>query len=303
MIHFSDEDVERALAGADLEAALRAAFVEVGEGAGAQQERLRTEAGGVKLSTLGAVLPASGFAGAKIYTTIAGRFNFVIVLFDAKSGEALATFDANAITRRRTAAVSVIAARAFAAGGPMHLAIFGTGTQARSHLEAFARAFTLESVRIVSRGDGREMLAHAERVAKCRAEKMDARPALADARLVITATRSLAPLFNGAWVAPGAFVAAVGSTRTDAREIDDALIGRARAIVVEWREQAMREAGDLVLADRSFVSQVPIVELHEVLRTAHPPLRNNGDVVIFKSVGVGLEDVAAAGLAWQRRNR
>ena len=111
MIHFTDADVDRALEGADLEGALRDAFVALGEQRASLQERVRTDAGGVKLSTLGGVLPGAGFAGAKVYTTIAGRFNFVIVLFSAESGEPLATFDANAITRRRTAAVSVLAAR------------------------------------------------------------------------------------------------------------------------------------------------------------------------------------------------
>jgi ornithine cyclodeaminase len=262
------------------------------------QERIRTEAGAVKLSTMGGVWPAEGFAGAKVYTTIAGRFNFVIVLFSADTGAPLATLEANAITRWRTAAVSVVAARQFARAGADTLALFGTGVQARSHLEAFARAFPLGSIRIVSRGSGEELAAHARAIARCEVRVTGAREALQGANLVVTATRSVAPLFEGAWVERGAFVAAVGSSKPDTRETDDALIARASAIAVEWRAQTLREAGDLLLADPALLAKVPVIELGEALAGMGASPRAAGDVVLFKSVGVGLEDVAAAGLAW-----
>ncbi len=110
----------------------------------------------------------------------------------------------------------------------------------------------------------------------CPVRAAGARDALSGAHLVVTATRAAAPLFPGHWVAPGAYVAAVGSSRPDTRELDDELLSRLRAVVVEWRRQALREAGD------SPVRQGP------------------DDIVAFNSVGVGLEDVAVAGLAWQR---
>jgi len=303
LIHFTDADVDRALEGADLEGALRDAFVALAEGRAALQERVRTDADGVKLSTLGGVLPGTGFAGAKVYTTIAGRFNFVIVLFSAQSGEPLATFDANAITRRRTAAVSVIAARRFAPATAESLAVFGTGTQARAHVEAFRHAFPLRSVRVVSRSDARDFASDLRSTADFEVRVCAAREALDGASLVVTATRSSAALFEGGWLCPGAFVAAVGSSKPDARETDDATLSRARAVVVEWKAQSLREAGDLVLANPEILSRVPIIDLGDALRTSGPMGREGGDVTLFKSVGVGLEDVAAAGLAWQSRAR
>src|SRR5690606_39500953 len=103
------------------------------EGQAAMQTRMRTDAGGVKLSTLGAVLPTQGVTGAKVYTTIEGRFTFVILLFSTRDGRPLATFDAGAITRIRTAACSVLAAQALALPGARVLGLFGAGTLCVGH--------------------------------------------------------------------------------------------------------------------------------------------------------------------------
>src|SRR5262249_36679200 len=145
------EDVDRVLAGAPIEEALRRAFVALAEGRAAQQPRMRTDAGGVKLSTLGGVIPELGVAGAKVYTTIAGKFDFVIVLFSTQTGEPLATLDANAITKWRTAAVSRLAASVAARARPRAIAVFGTGVQGRSHADAFERAYPGSALRIVDR--------------------------------------------------------------------------------------------------------------------------------------------------------
>lgn len=281
MIHFTDADVDRALEGADLEAALRDAFVDVADARGAQQARIRTDAGGVKLSTLGAVLPRAGVAGAKVYTTVAGEFSFLVALFSARTGKPLATFEANAITRRRTAAVSVLAARACGIEAARVVAIFGTGVQGRAHAQAFAAAFPEAQLRIVGRTG-------------------DARGALKGAQVAVTATRSPAALFDGRWVEPGAFVSAVGSSRPDTRELDDALMSRAASVVVEWKEQALREAGDIVLLPSPIRERLKVVELGEVLAGRAAPRAGPGDIVVFKSVGVGLEDVSVAGLAYRR---
>ena len=300
MIHYTDAAIDPVLGDAELPATLRRAFVAFARGDAAVQARVRTDCGPVKLSTLGAVWPGEGIAGAKVYTTIGGRFNFVIVLFSADTGAPLATFDANAITRRRTAAVSVLAAQRFAPEGADTLAVFGTGVQARAHVDALARAFPLRSIRVVTRGAGDAFVAATRASAPCDVRVADARAALRGAQLVVTATRSALPLFDGGWVEPDAFVAAVGSSKPDAREIDDALLARAAVIVVEWREQALAEAGDLVQADPALLARVPVVELGVALGNSPVPRRAHGDVVLWKSVGVGLADIAAAGLAYRR---
>jgi ornithine cyclodeaminase len=300
MIHLTDDRIDRALQGADIVDTLARAFAAFSRGEAAMQERVRTESGPVKLSTMGGVWPAEGFAGAKVYTTIAGRFNFVIALFSATTGEPLATLEANALTRWRTAAVSVLAARALANPDASRLALFGTGVQAHAHARAFARAFPMESLRVVSRSGGEEFAARLRAELGLDVRLASAREALEGADLVVTATRSDSPLFAGDAVESGAFVAAVGSSKPDTREVDDTLLARSRAIVVEWRSQAMREAGDLVLAAPSVLSKVPVVELGDVIAGKARVRETPDDIVVFKSVGVGLEDVAVAGLAWQR---
>ena len=299
MRHFTDAQVERSLANADLGAVLREAFVDLAHSRAAQQPRMRTDAGGVKLSTLGAVLPGAGVAGAKVYTTIAGEFSFLIALFSARSGKPLATFEAGAITRRRTAAVSVLAAQLAAVESAATIAVFGTGVQARSHLEAFARAYPNAALRVVGRRNAEVFAADAARMLGREVRPCETHAALAGAQIVVTATRSTMPLFEGGAVAPGAFVAAVGSSRPDAREVDDALLARTQAVLVEWKEQALREAGDLVLAAPAVRSRMNIVELGEAF-AGHVRVRaSDADIVVFKSVGVGIEDVAVAGLAYR----
>lgn len=279
MMHFSDADIDRALAGVDLGPALREAFVDLAESRAAQQPRIRSESGGVKLSTLGAVLPRAGVAGAKIYTTIAGEFSFLIALFSSRSGKPLATFEANAITRRRTAAVSLLAARAAGIEAARAIAVFGNGVQGRAHVEAFEAAYPGAALRIVGREN-------------------NARAALKGAQIVVTATRSPTPLFRGAMVEPGTFVAAVGSSRPDTRELDDTLMSRAASVMVEWKAQTLREAGDIVLLAPEIQQRLNVVELGDVLAGKARVRQTRDDIVIFKSVGVGIEDVAVAGLAY-----
>ncbi|HEV6964062.1 MAG TPA: ornithine cyclodeaminase family protein, partial [Roseateles sp.] len=130
------------------------------------------------------------------------------------------------------------------------------------------------------------------------AEAVDASTAAAEADVIVTATRSPTPLFDGGLVKPGAFVAAVGSSTKTARELDDALLGRAALVVVEWLEAARQEAGDLVLAAPGTVAPERLVELGGLV--ASPPPRRPEGVVVYKSVGIGLEDVALARLVAHR---
>jgi ornithine cyclodeaminase len=130
-----------------------------------------------------------------------------------------------------------------------------------------------------------------------RGEMHEARAALAEAQVVVTATRATEPLFDGAWLAPGTFVAAVGSSRPDTRELDDACFARAASVIVEWKAQALAEAGDLLKLGPAVRDRLQLLELGDVLAGHVPARRSRDDIVIFKSVGVGIEDVVVAGLA------
>jgi ornithine cyclodeaminase len=300
VLHITDAMAEAAIDPAEAEEALTAAFRDFAEGRAAAQERVRTAAAEVKLSTMGAVLPAAGVAGAKVYTTIAGRFSFAIVLFSAETGALLALLDAEAITSLRTATCSVIAARRLARRSAKRLALFGPGAQGRAHAIRLAAAFPLTDILICSRSRPRQAIAEISAASGCDVRFAAAEEALADADIVVTASRATTPLFDGTLLRPGTFVAAVGSSLPETRELDDATLRRANIIVVEWRRQALREAGDLVLAAAGAAPPEKVIELGELLTGRAPARRNPDDIAIFKSVGIGLADVALAALAYRR---
>jgi ornithine cyclodeaminase len=300
MLHITDEMIDRHVTGEDAQRVMLDAFTSFGRERAAMQERIRTEAGGVKISTLGAVIPDQGVAGAKVYTTIKGQFSFVILIFSTDDGRPLASFDAGAITRLRTAACSVVAARHLARPEARTLALFGAGTQGVAHARQLSAALPLERILL---SDPYADAGTAQRLAEqCGIPVTFAEPqdAAAEADIVVTASRSTTPLFTGDRLKPGAFVAAIGSSLPHTRELDDVALERAAAVVVEWRPQSTREAGDIVLAAPGVLPPEKIVELSEVVLGTVLARRQESDIVIYKSVGVGLEDVALAGFAWKQ---
>jgi ornithine cyclodeaminase len=276
-------------------ATLRAAFAQHGLGQAKVLARHRATAtqdgNALAVSTMGAILDADGglpaVLGTKVYSSRNGKYNFLVSLFSADTGAALATLEANEFTRLRTAAASAVAADLLALPDARTLTLFGAGIQARAHAQALIRVRRFERVLVCARS-GAEVFA-----AELGAQVVDAATAAAEADVIVTATRSATPLFDGGLVKPGALVAAVGSSTRAARELDDTLLARAALIAVEWRTAAELEAGDLVNStpDRW-------TELGELLVTPRP--RGPQDIVVYKSVGIGLEDVALARLVAHR---
>lgn len=299
MLHITDAMVDTLVSADEALAAMRTAFTAFGKGEAAMQARERTDAGGVKLSTLGAVIPSLGVTGAKVYTTIAGQFNFVILLFSTETGAPLATMEANAITRLRTAATTVLAAEHLAPAQPQQLFLCGAGVQGMAHAQQLVRRLGLRRIAVFdpyAADDLAERLAHLTGAQVTRVHDTDG---VADAEIVVTASRSKEPLFAGERIAEGAFVAAIGSSLPHTRELDDAALARASQIAVEWKRQALAEAGDLVLANPALQVASKVVELGDIVCGKHASLRGGAGIRLYKAVGVGLEDIALAGLAYQ----
>ncbi len=324
MQHITDDMIDACVQPEQAQHVLREAFLQFGQGRAAVQARERTEAQGVKLSTLGAVLPDQGIAGAKVYTTIAGRFGFVVLLFSARDGRPLASLDAAALTRIRTAACSVLAARALARPQPQTLGLFGLGVQGIEHAWQLTRAFPITRLLVhdphVPEGPRDARLAQRLGVPVVRSAPDDIAAA---SDLIVTATRSRTALFSGDALCDHAFVAAIGSSLPDTRELDDAALRRAGRIVVEWKAQTLQEAGDLILAGPDTGVPQKLVELSDILapnvRSPNDPAPNapvpNDSVPsipvpdaaagacgisIYKGVGIGLADIALAGFAWRQ---
>jgi len=248
-------------------------------------------------------MPAAGAqgAGVKVVTVTPsnpGRGRSLIqglyVLFAPQTQEPEAAIDGAALTALRTGAVSGLATRHLARPGATRLVIFGAGTQARSHLDAMRAVQPVERVTVVSRTKARaEELAGAAREMGLDATTGTPED-VAEADLVCTCTTSPTPVFDGTRLPEGVHVNAVGAYTPDARELDDEAIRRGR-VVVETREVALAEAGDILIAMRAGVVGADhiVADLAEVVGGA-PVRRGPHDVTVFKSVGVAFEDLVVA---------
>jgi ornithine cyclodeaminase/alanine dehydrogenase-like protein (mu-crystallin family) len=221
-----------------------------------------------------------------------------VLLFEAERGRLLAVIDATSITAIRTAAVSGVATRVLAREDAGDLAIIGSGTQARSHLEAMAVARRLRRVRVASKDfdrarafAARESGRHGVEVEPVRS----AREAVGGADLICTTTSSREPVVFGEWISPGAHVNAVGSSVPFARELDTPALVRSR-FYVDRRESALNEAGDFLIPKKEgAIGDGHILgELGEVLIGKVPGRRKKEEVTLFKSLGIAVEDVASA---------
>lgn len=299
MLHITDAMVDALVSTDQALACMRDAFAAFGRGDAAMQARERTDAGGVKLSTLGAVIPPLGVTGAKVYTTIAGQFNFVILLFSTETGAPLATMEANAITRLRTAATTVLAADYLAPAQAQQLLLCGAGVQGLAHAQQFAQRFGLQRIQVFDPYAGPDLQARLEQLTGVAVQRVDTTDSVADADIVITASRAKDPLFAGDRIKEGAFVAAIGSSLPHTRELDGAALARASMIAVEWKKQSLQEAGDLVLAAPSLNVASKVVELGDLVSGQLTAPSHAKGITLYKAVGVGLEDIALAGLAYQ----
>jgi alanine dehydrogenase len=227
-----------------------------------------------------------------------------ILLFDPETGALAAVMDGRYITEARTAAVSAVSAKVLARTDAAQLAILGTGVQARSHLEALVDVRALAEARVWSpqpRSRERFVSEMAGRVAVPLRASDSAEAAVRDADIVVLVTSSPTPVVDDAWVAPGAHVISVGACRPDQREMAPALVARGR-LVVDSRAAALVESGDVVQGIREgrFDATHVVGELGEVLLGRAVGRRSPSEVTIFKSLGMAVEDVAAADLVYRR---
>lgn len=300
MLHISDEMVNAVVTAPDAQEVLLAAFLGYADGRASMQKRIRTEADGVKLSTLGAVIPGQDVAGAKVYTTINGQFSFVILLFSARDGRPLATFDAAALTRIRTAACTVLLAKKLARRSATTMGLFGAGVQGFEHAIQLTREFGLKQILVCDPYAPADIASRLGAASGADVRMATADDTAASADILVTASRSTTPLFSGELLRPGTFVAAIGSSLPTTRELDDDAIAKAKAIVIEWRQQSLEEAGDLILADPAALAGEKVVEVAHVLAGTSAGRASEDDIFIYKSVGVGLEDIALAGHAYRQ---
>jgi thiomorpholine-carboxylate dehydrogenase len=204
-----------------------------------------------------------------------------IFLVDPQTGTPLAIMDGRLITEMRTAAVSAAATKLLASPDAKVLAILGSGVQARSHVEALRLVRQFEEIRVWS-----PTLEHAKQFAQeIGATAMSAEEAVRDADVIVTVTGSKTPVMKGDWLKPGCHVNAIGACRPDWRELDDDAM--TNVVFVDSREGATKESGDVILSRAKIYA-----ELGEALAGKVPARAN--ETTIFKSLGMAVEDIAAA---------
>ena len=294
LLFLNEGQVRAVLSYDDLIPAIRQALMDFS--AGRVIQPLRTVMSVAAHSGWFAVMPAvyCGVMGAKMVTFYPGNVALekhthmaMIQLFRADTGEPLAVMDGRLITEMRTAAVSAVAVDQLARRDAKVLGILGSGVQARSHVRALARVRKFEEIRVWSRSE-ENARKFAEEVG---ARVTSAEEAATGADVLLTLTSSPVPVLQGRWLKKDVLVCAVGAVTPDRRELDEeAMRG---AVVVESREAAMREPGDILMA-KAEVS----AEIGELLNGASLDRRERP--VVFKSVGIAVEDVAAAKLVYER---
>jgi ornithine cyclodeaminase len=221
-----------------------------------------------------------------------------VLLHDGTTGQLRAILNASPITEIRTAAVSAVATRALARRGAATVAILGSGVQGRSHAVAMRAVLPEAELRIWSRTPEHAVglaLAHHGTPAASVEEALDG------ADVVCTCTSSPEPVVRRAWLAPGAHINAVGSSMPWARELDVDVVAEA-ALFVDRRESTLNESGDYLqaVAEAGIGPDHIRAELGEVLAGQHPGRSGDTELTLFKSLGLAVEDLAAAELCVTR---
>ena len=296
MLYFTESDVRRLLSMTDAIRLMREAFSKYASGAAQNHPRRRL------------VLPSQAvlhymvgaddrYFGGKIYSTHARHgAHFFFLLFRAEDAQPLAILEANYLGQIRTGAASGLATDLLARPDAASVGIIGSGFQARSQLDAIRAVRPVSRVRVYSRSPEKRQAFAAE----ASAEAVDSAEAAArDADIVATATNSRDAVVEGGWIKPGAHINAIGSNQARRRELAAEVIARANRIVVDSIEQSRMESGDLLMAWGHGEWHDPrLMELKDVVGGGPP--RAPEHITIFKSNGLALEDVAAAGYVYER---
>lgn len=212
----------------------------------------------------------------------------LIVLNDPQTGAPLAVMDGRLITEMRTAAVSAAATKLLAPKNSKVLSILGSGVQARSHIEALWLVRNFGEIRVWS-----QTKSHADEFAKeIGARSTSAEDAVRDADVVVTVTSSKTPVLKGAWLKRGCHVNAVGACRPDWRELDNDAM-RNSVVFVDSREAAMKESGDVILSGARIYAELGEAFADKIDNRAT-------ETTIFKSLGMAVEDIAAALLVYRK---
>lgn len=306
-LFISDGDLAAAASWEDLIAAIRAAYTIPVEKQ-AVPPRTMARANGSWLRSLSAMPASCDFMGVKLIAASPRnrRASYLIALFDRASTELIALIDGNRVTATRTAATSALAVDAIAPARALRVAVVGSGLEARNHVHALAAVREIASLAIFSPTEANRVRLAAELTSSLGVSASAvATPeeALSDAELVVAAARSRdeTPTVHGSWLVPGATVTSIGSTLPEQHEIDVEVVRRASRIFADVRDEVANETGDMLDAGNAGVEfESKLFSLEDLVRGLVPARNDPDEIVLYKSVGSALQDIAVAELYYRR---
>ncbi len=307
VLFLTEQEVDRLLEMDQAIQAVEQAFRSLGENKAQNVPRQRAIAGRTVLHLMGAADLHTGFSAWKCYFSTPQGVVFHVGLYHQDSGRLVALMQANRLGQVRTGATSAVAARWLAPAGASELGLFGTGYQARGQLEALVRVLPLKQVFVYGR-DPQRREAFAQQMS--RQLELEVTPvdrpqeAAEELPVVVTATSSREPVLDGRWLASGALVIAMGSNWWQKAELDVTTIRRAYPVVCDDVECCRHEAGDFREAlEQGVFDWSEAISLADVVCRRRSGRTASSDLVLFKSVGMALEDVAVATLVYEQAKR
>ncbi len=312
-LYVTEKEVGELLKMDDALAAVEAVFKLQASGEATNEPRRRVRVQGSTLMTMsGAVsnlkIPGGvefkGLLGLKSYTVSRTGARFYVSLFDAVTGELLAFIEADKLGQMRTGAASGVATKYLARENAKTVGVYGTGWQATSQLAAVCAVRPIELVKVYSRKpENRERFCQqmAAELGIANTQPVETPEAAADAEIIITITNSREPVVLGEWLKPGVHINAAGGNSILRREVDDKAVQRADFIAVDSLDQAKLESGEFVTAvEKGLLTWERVKELRYVVSGQMRGRENPEQITLFKSLGLAIEDVAAAAVVYKK---
>ncbi len=267
----------------------------------APRRRCRVDRG--MLHVMSASLPSLGYAGLKSYTSVAGVTRFTVILYKG-DGQLIAVIEANKLGQLRTGAATAVATQYMARQDSSRLGIFGTGLQARSQIQAICAVRPIKTVLAYSRDEGKcgifcKEMSDLVGVGVTRAATPE--EAVREMDIIVTATTAQEPVFKGEWVSKGTHINAMGGNFITRQEIDVETVRKSACVVVDSCEQAKLESGDLArAAEAEAFYWEDARELGLVVVGEFPGREDVGEITLFESQGIALEDIALAAKVYEQ---
>lgn len=304
VLHLNEDEVRRLLT---MEMAIEA--VEAGLKKMALEEafnvpRSRCQTDHAMLHILPAAAKTLGVIGYKAYIATKTGVRFHVTIYDGKTGEMLSIMQADYLGQVRTGAASAVATKHLARKDATTVGIFGAGKQARTQLLGVSKVRSLSRAVVYSPNEDRRKAFATEMTAASGVEVIPVATTEEAARgldIICTATTAREPVLRGEWLAPGQHLNVVGSNYLAKSEVDVEVLKRANVVTIDSKDQGRLEAGDLVAAlDQGVIEWIDVAEIGRVVAMRSPGRQSPDDITLFKSLGIGLEDIAVAIKVYQK---